>query len=153
MISIIVAVDKNFLIGKGEGLPWHFREDLQYFKEKTKGKFVIMGENTYLGIKSPLEGRKLIVLSSKKDLKLDKARVANSIDEAISFTKGEVMIAGGKSVYEQFLKMADRIYLTVIDEEFEGDIYFPKFNKKEWELIKESKGKDKLLKFLILERK
>jgi dihydrofolate reductase len=150
MISIIVAVDKNFLIGKGEELPWHFKEDLEYFKEKTMGKFVIFGSKTYQGIKSPLLGRKIIVLSREA---LNGVVVASSIDEALSLTKGEVMIAGGRSVYEQFLKIADRIYFTRIDDQFEGDVYFPEINNKEWEIVEERKGENPVLIFQVLDRK
>lgn len=150
MISIIVAVDKNFLIGKGEQLPWHFKEDLEYFKEKTMGKFVIFGSKTYQGIKSPLLGRKIVVLSKEE---IEEVSVASSIDEALSQTEGEVMIAGGRSVYEQFLKIADRIYLTRINDEFEGDVYFPEINKEDWEVVEEEKGKNPLLTFQVLDRK
>ncbi len=152
IISIIVGVDKNFLIGNGDNLPWHFMEDLQYFKEKTMGKFVIMGERTYLPIKDKLTGRKVIVLSRNSDLIVKEAQVAMSIEEALSLTEGEVMIAGGRSVYEQFLKIADRIYLTVIDKEYEGDVYFPKIDEKEWKIVSSKKGDNPLLTFNILER-
>ncbi len=150
MISIIVAVDKNFLIGKGEQLPWHFKEDLEYFKEKTMGKFVVFGSKTYQSIKNPLLGRKIIVLSKKA---LEGASVAKSIEEALSQTEGEVMIAGGRSVYEQFLKIADRIYLTRIDDQFKGDVYFPEIKGEEWEIVEEKKGKNPLLTFQVLDRK
>lgn len=150
MISIIVAVDKNFLIGNGEQLPWHFKEDLEYFKEKTMGKFVIFGSKTYQGIKSPLLGRKIIVLSKET---LSGVVVAGSIDEALSQAEGEVMVAGGRSVYEQFLKIADRIYLTLINDQFEGDVYFPEIKEEEWEVVEEKKGKNPLLTFQILDRK
>ncbi len=150
MISIIVAVDRNFLIGKGEELPWHFKEDMEYFKEKTMGKFVIFGSKTYQNIKSPLSGRKIVVLSREN---LNGVVIASSIDEALSFTEGEVMIAGGRSVYEQFLKIADRIYLTIIDDEFEGDVYFPEINKEEWETVEEKSGENPTLTFQVLDRK
>lgn len=152
MISIIVAVDKNFLIGNKDNLPWHITEDLQYFKEKTMGKFVIMGEKTYLPIKDKLQGRKVVVLSRSNDLLLGEAQIARSIDEALQKTEGEVMIAGGRSVYEQFLKIADRVYLTVIDKEYDGDVYFPQINENEWKVVSSTKGNNPLLTFNILER-
>ena len=153
MISIIVAVDKNWLIGNGSSLPWHFEEDLQYFKEKTMGKFVLMGKNTYEFLPSKLPGRKIIVLSREKEGELEGVDVASSIEEALSLASGEVMVAGGRSVYEQFLKIADRIYLTRIDKEFEGDVYFPKLDEREWELIEEKRGENNLLNFQVIERK
>ncbi len=152
IISIIVAVDKNFLIGSGDNLPWHFAEDLQYFKEKTMGKFVIMGERTFLPIKDKLKGRKVIVLSKNDDFSTKIGQVARSIDDALLLAEGEVMIAGGKSVYEQFLKIADRIYLTVIDKEYKGDVYFPTINNNEWKVVSSRKGSNPLLTFKILER-
>jgi dihydrofolate reductase len=151
-ISIIVAVDKNWLIGNGDKLPWNFKEDLEYFKERTMGKYVIMGEKTYLGINKKLQGRKIIVLSRDKK-SFEDAFVASSIEEALSFVEGEVMIAGGKSVYTQFLEKADRIYLTVINEEFEGDVYFPDFDKNEWKEVEEKRGENPLLSFKVLEKK
>jgi dihydrofolate reductase len=152
MIAIIVAVDKNNLIGKGDNLPWNFKEDLLYFKEKTMGKFVVMGEKTYRGIKKNLKGRKIIVLSRDKNFPGENIFVARSIKEAISISQGELMVAGGRTVYEQFLKIADRLYLTVIDESFEGDVYFPKFEEKEWTLTEEKKGKNSALTFKIFDR-
>ncbi len=151
MISIIVAVDKNGLIGNGEKLPWHFEEDLQYFKEKTMGKFVLMGKRTYDFLPGKLPGRKIIVLC--RDSFLEEVTVANSIEEALSISKGEIMVAGGRSVYEQFLQIADRIYFTKIDKEFEGDVYFPEIDNEEWRLVEEKRGKNKILNFQILERK
>lgn len=152
-IIIIVAMDKNGLIGKGSGLPWHFSEDLKYFKETTMGKFVIMGKNTYLSIGKPLEGRNLVVLSGDEDFKAQYAEVAHSIDEALDMVSGEVFIAGGRSVYKQFLKIADEMYVTIIDDTFEGDLYFPDFNEGNWEIIEETKGKNSLLTFKKLKRK
>jgi dihydrofolate reductase len=150
MISIIVAVDKNFLIGNGDVLPWNFKEDLKYFKEKTMGKFVIFGSKTYRGIKKPFLGRKIIVLS-KEEIK--GVSVARSIEEALSLTEGEVMIAGGRSIYEQFLKIADRIYLTRINDQFEGDVYFPEISNEEWDVVEEKKGENPTLTFQVLDRK
>ncbi len=152
-ISIIVAVDRNFLIGKGDSLPWHFKEDLLYFREKTMGKFVVMGQRTFSFIESSLEGRSIIVLSRDKNFLPENATVARSINEAISISSGELMVAGGRSVYEQFLKIADRIYLTFIDDEFEGDVYFPDFSEQEWNVVEEKRGKNPLISFKVLEKR
>ncbi len=147
MISIIVAMDKNGLIGKKDSLPWKFSEDLKHFKEKTIGKSVIMGQKTYQGIKKPLKGRDLIVLSNDLDFSDQSVKIARSIEDALKLANGEVFIAGGASVYQQFLEIADKMYLTIINQEFEGDVYFPKFNRTKWELIEEKKGQNKLLTF------
>ncbi len=153
MISIIAAMDKNGLIGSDNKLPWNIPEDLRYFKEKTMGKYVIMGERTFSSIKSPLSGRDIIVLSRERKV-LPNAKVANSIERALSLAEGdEIMIAGGASVYEQFLEIADRMYLTVINKEFKGNVYFPEFDGKKWELKEERRGQDPLVFYKIFERK
>ncbi len=153
MISIIVAVDKNMLIGKGNELPWHFSEDLQYFKKKTYGKYIVMGEKTFHSIGKPLPGRKVVVLSDNEDFKPEGVTVVSSIKEALSVTEGEVFIAGGKSVYEQFMETADRIYLTEIQEVFEGDVYFPSIDKSVWKTVSEERGENASLVFKVLERR
>ncbi len=152
-IIIIAAMDKNGLIGNDNRLPWHFPEDLKHFKETTTGKFVIMGKNTYKSIGKPLKKRKVIVLSRSNDFNPPDARGATSIDEALSLAEGEIFVAGGAGVYRQFLSKADLMYITEIDDIFEGDIYFPEFNKEDWEKIEEKKGENKLLTFKKLKRK
>ncbi len=152
MISIIVATDKNFLIGNGSELPWSFPEDLLYFKKMTMGKFVLMGQNTFSSIKSSLKGRSMIVLSQDKAFSPKNVTVARSIKEALSIAEGEIMVAGGRSIYEQFLNIADRIYLTSIDDEFKGDVYFPQFKRDDWIVVEEKKGNHPALTFLVLER-
>ncbi len=148
-ISIIAAMDKNGLIGKGDSLPWNIPDDLKRFKELTMGKTLIMGSKTYNGLPSSLPGRKILVLDreERKDL-----FSAQSIDEALEILKDEeeIFIAGGASVYEQFIPLASRMYLTEIDEEFEGDVYFPNYIKDEWkEIDRESRPP---CQFITLER-
>ncbi len=146
-IKIIAAVDKEGLIGKEDGLPWHFPEDLRFFYKTTLGKFVIMGRKTFQGLPQPLEGRKVIVLSRDKDF--ENAERAETIDQALSAVdqSEEVFIAGGASIYRQFLPLADELLLTVIDQNFEGDIYFPEVDWSRWKLTEEKKGSNKLLTF------
>ncbi len=146
-IIIIAALDKNGLIGNKGSLPWHFSEDLEHFKKTTSGNFVIMGKKTFQSIGKPLPNREIIVLSRSSDFKPQGVRVAGSIKEALSMAKEKVFIAGGASIYKQFLSKADKMILTVIDKEFEGDKYFPDFNTSNWKLIKEKKGENKLLTF------
>ncbi len=153
IISIIVAMDRNGLIGNGSKLPWKIPEDLKHFKEKTMGKFVLIGKKTYKFLPGKLPGRKIIVLSKEKDSSLEEVDVANSIEEALSLSSGEVMVAGGRSVYNQFLKIADRIYLTIIDKEFEGDVYFPEFNINDWRVVEEKKGENPLITYKTLVRR
>jgi dihydrofolate reductase len=149
---MIAALDKNGLIGKEGSLPWKISEDLQHFKKTTMGNFVIMGKKTFQSIKNPLSGRKLIVLSRDLQFNPEGVKVARSINKALSLAKEKVFIAGGASVYKQFLKKADEMILTIIDKEFKGDKYFPDFSKEDWELIEEKKGKNKLLTFKTYKR-
>lgn len=139
IISIIAAMAKNGLIGNGNALPWHLPADMAHFKELTVSKPVLMGENTYLSIGKPLEDRINIVLSNNPAFIADGCLVARSIDEAISLAEksgaGELMVIGGASVYRQFLPIADRIYLTVIDGDFKGNVFFPEYDKNNWQEI------------------
>jgi dihydrofolate reductase len=128
MISLIVAHDRNLVIGKDNMMPWHHSEDLKYFKKTTLGKNVLMGSNTlqsiidYLG--KPLPNRQTYLLTSRDQVDYDVV-ILNSIDEVLkSFENKDLFVAGGKSVYEQMLPFADRLYITYIDETYEGDTFF-----------------------------
>lgn len=146
MISIISAIAKNRVIGSKNGLPWHLPADFKYFKEKTAGKVLIMGLNTFKSIgEKPLPGRKHVILCDNSDYKVPGNNkdcfLVNSIDGAVELAKklandpstssgqkSEIFVCGGAFVYKQFLPLADRLYLTYIDQEFSGDVYFPEFN-------------------------
>lgn len=151
IISIIAALGRNNVIGNRNGLPWHLPADLQHFKELTKGKPIIMGSKTFESIGKPLPQRDNIVLTRDSDYKAEGCKIARSLDEALQLAEqgelgkasGEVMICGGESVYKQFLPLAQRMYLTFIDGDFEGDAYFPEFDKTEWkEVAKENRQAD-----------
>ncbi len=148
-ILIIAAMDRNGLIGKGDSLPWKISEDLKRFKDLTMGKTLIMGSKTYDGLPSSLPGRKILVLDRKERKDCLSAR---SIKEAFDMLKDEeeVFVAGGASVYGQFIPLADRMYLTKIDEEFEGDVYFPDYNEEDWSEI--SRESCPPCSFVVLER-
>ncbi|OGY58166.1 MAG: dihydrofolate reductase [Candidatus Colwellbacteria bacterium RIFCSPHIGHO2_02_FULL_43_15] len=135
IISIITALDNNNLIGKKNGLPWYLPADLKHFKEKTLGKPVVMGKTTYESIGKLLPERTNIILSRDANFKVSGARVVKSVEEALEVAKGfpEVMIIGGASIYKQFLPLAQKLYLTRVYNDFEGDIYFPEFNLDEWQ--------------------
>ncbi len=149
---MIVAKSKNNVIGRDGKLPWHFPEDLKHFRETTMGNFVIMGKKTFLSLPGSLDGRGLIVLSRDENFNPEASQVANSIEKALEMAKGKVFIAGGASVYRQFLPKADKMMITVIDKKVEGDTYFPEFDDKNWELVNEEKGKNKLLTFKTYKR-
>jgi dihydrofolate reductase len=141
-IIIIAAIAKNNVIGKGNMIPWHIKEDFMRFKNLTMGCPIIMGRKTFesLPIK-PLPGRQNIVVS--RDFSHTHTIVKPSIEDAISFCKDEpkVFIIGGASIYEQAMKYANMLELTFIDRYYEGDVFFPKVNFDEWSLVKkEDKG-------------
>ncbi len=126
---------KNRVIGKGNALPWHLPADMKHFRELTMGKPVIMGRKTFESIGKPLEGRKNILITSDSNYRAEGCLVVHSLEEALKTAEGgeEVMIIGGGKIYEEFLPKADRIYLTEIHQDFEGDTYFPEFNQNEWQ--------------------
>ncbi len=134
-ISIISAIAKNGAIGKKNSLPWYLPADLKHFKETTTGKTIVMGLNTFKSIGKPLPHRKNVVVTHDVNFQSEGIVVAHSIQEVLEMTKndGEVMICGGASVYKQFLPLANKLYLTYIDHDFEGDIFFPEFDKGEWQ--------------------
>ena len=139
-LSIIWAMGKNREIGLNNKLPWNLPEDLKHFKKMTSGKPVIMGYKTFQSIGKPLPGRKNIILTSKK-IRIEGCVVVNSIDEALKLVKDEdTFVIGGSKIYEQFLKFADKLYVTFIDDEFEADSFFPNFDLSHWELVSEDSG-------------
>lgn len=141
IISIIAAIAKNRVIGSKNKLPWHLPEDIKRFRTLTLGKPVIMGRKTYESIGKPLPDRKNIVLTRNKDYHISGCIVVHSLDEALNTAKGnnEVMIIGGAEIYKMFLPLADKMYLTLIDAEFAGDSYFPRYNPSEWQEIEHIK--------------
>jgi len=135
-ISIIAAVDENWVIGKKGGLPWRLPADLKHFKALTTGHTVIMGRKTYDSIGKPLPDRINIVVSSN-DLNLPGCVVVKSIEKALKSAPDnkEVFIMGGAQIYNQFLPLAHKLYLTKIHHQFDGDIFFPKLDLSEWKEI------------------
>lgn len=135
-LSLIAAMDKNRLIGKDNALPWHLPADLMHFKTVTMEKPILMGRKTYDSIGRPLPGRTNIVLTRSDDVQIEGVIVVNSLDEAISAVADveELMVIGGSSIYELLLPKAQRLYLSFIDGDFEGDTWFPEFDESEWEI-------------------
>ncbi|QQS39438.1 dihydrofolate reductase [Candidatus Woesebacteria bacterium] len=134
-ISIIAALSKNFVIGNKGRIPWHISEDFKYFKKLTLGHTVIMGEATFKSIGKPLPDRKIIVMSKDKNFEAYGCVVVHSLEDAlklINTESGEIFIAGGGQIYKLFLSLADKLYLTEIDKAFEGDTYFPRFDKTKY---------------------
>ena len=158
MISLIWAMDKNNLIGKDNDLPWHYSDDLKYFKEKTNGKTVIMGEKTFYSIYNrlgkPLPNRKNIVATLDESFKRDDVEV---IYDLIKFlkenedTEEEFFVIGGKQIYSLSLPYAKRLYITHINEEHQGNVYFPQIEYNNYNVI--AKKTIDVLDFVIYERK
>ena len=135
-ITLVAAMAKNRVIGYQNQMPWHMPADLKHFKAITLGKPVVMGRKTYDSIGRPLPGRRNIVISRQIDLQIDGCEVVHSLDEALSTLAGakEIMIIGGGTLYEMTLPQADRLCLTLIDCECDGDAFFPAWDKQEWHL-------------------
>ncbi len=159
-LSMIVAMDDNQLIGKDNALPWHLPADLGYFKKVTTGKTVLMGRKTHESIGRPLPNRRNVIVSRNADFEAQGCEVVSSINAALELAKDddEVMVMGGASFYEQMLPSVDRLYITYIEGSYEGDAYFPVFNKDEFEQVsRESHSPDEknphTYHFTVLDRK
>lgn len=139
-LAIIVAQAENRVIGINNNLPWHLPEDLQYFKRVTMGKPIIMGRKTFESIGRPLPGRTNIVVTRDTEYQPDNVKVVHSLEaardlaESVCTVNGcdEAMVIGGSQIYEQALALADRLYLTQVHAEVEGDAWFPAFHPGDW---------------------
>lgn len=144
MLSMIFANDRNYLIGKDNWIPWDIPNDLDYFKTMTTGKTIIMGRKTFESFGKPLPNRHHVVLTRNKDFQADGCVVFHQIEDVLDYIKPfsdqEVIVIGGSEIYQQFLNYADRLYITYIDAEFEGDTYLPKFDLSNWQLTSKEKG-------------
>ncbi len=133
LISLVVAMANNRVIGKGNDMPWHLPADLKHFKAVTLGKPIIMGRRTYDSIGRPLPGRRNIVLSRNPDLTIEGCEVVSSFSQALQLlvSVDEVMVIGGGHLYSEVLTEADKLYITLIDLEVEGDTCFPEYQQLE----------------------
>jgi dihydrofolate reductase len=139
LISFVVAMDRNQLIGSNNALPWHLPPDLKRFKALTMGKPVIMGRKTHESIGRPLPGRRNIVISRNASYKAAGCEVVGGLQQAIALTASdeEAMIIGGVTIYQSALPLVRRMYLTLIDAGFSGDAWFPEYNPDEWKVSAE----------------
>jgi dihydrofolate reductase len=157
-VSIVVAISENHAIGKDNKLLWHLSADLKHFKEITTGHTVIMGRKTYKSVGRPLPKRRNIIIT-RQPIAIEGCEVVNSIEAALSLCadEDEVFIVGGAEIYRQSMHLTDRIYLTIVHKEFEGDSFFPEIKKEEWkELSREYHQPDEKnpipYSFITLER-
>ncbi|PHS30721.1 MAG: type 3 dihydrofolate reductase [Methylophaga sp.] len=136
-LALIVATDQQGLIGRNNDLPWQLSADLRYFRKVTMGKPIIMGRNTHESIGRVLPGRKNIIMTNDKKYTAQDCTIVHSMEEALTECKDaeEAMVMGGASLYQQFLPMADKLYLTLVDVSLEGDTWFPKWHSIEWRQI------------------
>ncbi len=139
-ISLISAMANNRVIVIDNQMPWHLPADFAWFKKHTIGKPIIMGRKTYESIGRPLPKRLNIVVSRDPNLSIDGVMIANSLEQAFEFAKTheesqheEVMVIGGDSIYQAVLPQADKLYLTFVDADIQGDAYFPEFDSQEWQ--------------------
>lgn len=144
VISQIVAMSRNRVIGVKNGLPWRLPEDMKFFRATTTGKIIIMGRKTFESIGGkPLPNRLNLIVTRQPDFHVEGTKSFNSLDAAIQYAKEqigtwqwppEIMICGGSEIYNQALPITNRIYLTIIDQDFEGDAFYPQFDVTKFHL-------------------
>jgi dihydrofolate reductase len=159
LISLIVAMAKNGVIGRDNQLPWRLPADLAHFKAVTMGKPMVMGRKTWESLPGRLPGRRHIVVSRDPHYRAEGCDLVRSLEQALELAGEvpEVMVVGGGSIYKEMLPQADRLYLTLVDAEVEGDTRFPEIDFAEWrQLSRESHPADErnacAYTFLELER-
>lgn len=164
-ISIIAAVSKNGVIGKKGELPWYIPEDLRHFKELTTGHPIIMGRKTFESIGKPLPNRANIIITRDAGYEAEGCLVVHSLEEALEKAgeaeknppllklrkgKSEVFVIGGGEIYNEAIKVADKLYLTLIEDNFEGDVFFPDYSAF-GKILKDKPGESGNIRFRHLE--
>ena len=158
MISGIVAMSKNRVIGREGALPWRLPEDLKRFRALTWGHPVIMGRKTFESIGKVLAGRQNVIVSRQEDLKIDGAQVVGSFARALEVcdleATSEVFVIGGGEIYRTALPQMERLYLTLIHQAIEGDSYFPELDGNEWvEVSREERAEPMSFSLIVLDRR
>jgi dihydrofolate reductase len=134
MLSIIVALSENNVVGRDNNLPWKLSADLKRLKSLTMGHHIIMGRKTWESLGRPLPGRVNVVITSDKNYKAEGGLVVHSLKDALNIAKNdsEVFIFGGGKVFKEALPLVDKIYMTLVHATIDGDTHFPFLNKNEW---------------------
>ena len=160
LISMIVAMAANRVIGVNNKIPWRLPRDQQRFKAITMGKPIVMGRKTYESIGRPLPGRHNIVVSWNQSYQAEGCTVVHSPEAALAAAGDveEIVVIGGAYLYEYFLPVSGRLYLTILDESFAGDVFFPELDRAEWhnvlsEIHEPDEKNAYRYQFMILERK
>ncbi|WP_018752815.1 dihydrofolate reductase [Paenibacillus sanguinis] len=141
-ITLIWAMSSNGAIGLNNQLPWRLPADLKFFKAQTIGKTILMGRKTWESMGSkPLPGRRSVVLTGDHSYVAEGAEIVHSVAEALEFAADEeLMVIGGAGVFKHFLPLANRLLVTRIDENIQGDVFFPHFDWDEFKLVHEEQG-------------
>lgn len=163
-ISAIAAMARNRVIGKDNALIWHIPEDFKYFKRTTLGKPIIMGRKSFESLGKPLPGRPNIVISRSGHKEISPGKdgpfYVSSIDDALDLAEkkatelgqSEIFIIGGGEIYKQTFSRLDRLYLTIIHRDYEGDAFFPEFDSEKWHIIQEDRHEgDPSYTFYVME--
>ena len=159
MLIMIAAIGKNNELGKDNGLIWSFSKDMKFFREKTKNSVIVMGRKTFNSLPRILPNRKHIVLSKGKDFNktLDEnVIVIEEKEDLIRYCKElsqteNVFVIGGASLYQLFMEIADRMYLTQIDQESSADVYFPEIDESKWEKAILAEEEENGVRFVFVE--
>jgi dihydrofolate reductase len=142
MISIIVAMSENRVIGKDNSLIWKLSDDLKRFKKITMDSTIVMGRKTYESIGRPLPKRKNVIITRDPNYEAKGCVVVNSIEDAITESNNDCFIIGGGEIYKQAMPLADKMYVTIVHENFDGDTFFPMIDEKWAEVLVEKNEKD-----------
>ena len=138
-LSILVAHDQQLVIGVNNQLPWHLPSDLKHVKSLTTGNTLVMGRATFESIGKPLPNRRNVVLTRNKSFKPEGVDVIHSFEEIYDLP-GHVFIFGGQSLFEEMIDKVDDMYITVIEDKYNGDTFFPPYTFKDWEVASSNKG-------------
>lgn len=140
-ISLIVAASENNVIGIDNDLPWRLPDDMKYFVQTTKGHHILSGRKNFESFGKILPNRTNMILTNKRDYEFEGAYVFHEIEKAVEFARSrgeeELMVIGGGEIYKQFMDQADKIYLTRVHTEIDGDTTFPEFKEEDWKKVKE----------------
>lgn len=162
MISIIVAYSKNRVIGKNGKIPWNIKADMQHFKNLTTGNVLIMGRNTFEEIGHPLSNRYTIIVSSSKNFDSENSKTVHSFEDALieakkivlenlAYIGKNIFVCGGQRIYKSAIPFTEKLYVTEIDAEIEGDAYFPEFDDSQFKLVSKVSEQDSNFSFSFLE--
>jgi dihydrofolate reductase len=157
-VSIIAAIGKNRELGKNNALLWDIPEDMRHFRDVTTGHAVIMGQKTYVSIGRPLPRRTNIIITRDTSFVAEGWIVCHSIEEALLYAQEkeseEVFVIGGASIYQQCIERAERLYLTLVDQSFDADVFFPEYEALFTCVVSERKSHDDVYSytFMVLEK-